>query len=534
MKIILTGPKGSGKTTIGRELAEMLGIPFYDTDSCIEDAFLAETGRSASFREIYNEKGEQYFRDLENRCVRELSGKDWCLIATGGSTMYNPDSRNSIRENSLLILLKADDEFLWQRITRDGLPSFLPEKDGRRTLAERNTRLYQALEHISDIVFTVNDENQDRVVPELFTRLCARIMLDMRSPSTIGEIIRTTTFGESHGPAVGAVLDGIRPGIELSPEDIQRELDRRRPGQSAVTTPRNEEDRVHILSGIFEGKTTGCPICMLIYNRDQDSSRYNGLREVFRPGHADFTFWKKFGIRDHRGGGRSSGRETAGRVASGAAAKKILADRGIRVTAFAQEIAGIQGVTEDFSHIENNSVRAADPSVSSKMEEAVLAARNQKDSVGGIVKLVIHNIPPGIGDPVFFKLDARLGMAMLSIGAVKGIEFGAGFASSRMRGSENNDRMKDGSFESNNAGGILGGISTGQDIIARIAVKPTPSIAQEQDTIDLHGANRSIKIEGRHDPCIVPRIIPVIEAMAALVVLDALEIQNNLGKNDIQ
>ncbi|HOW81614.1 MAG TPA: chorismate synthase [Spirochaetota bacterium] len=350
----------------------------------------------------------------------------------------------------------------------------------------------------------------------------------MVSPSTFGEIIRTTTFGESHGKALGAVLDGVRPGVDLSEADIQAELDRRRPGQSKVTTQRGESDRVEILSGVFEGKTTGSPICMIVYNRDQDSSKYEALRDVFRPGHADFTFWKKYGIRDHRGGGRSSGRETVGRVASGAAAKKILASRGVQVTAFAQEIAGVAGEKEDLMNIEANPVRAADPDRAHDMEMAVIEARKHKDSVGGVVKLLIRNVPAGIGDPVFFKLDARLAMAMFSIGAVKGVEIGAGFSAARMKGSENNDAMAAGSFLSNNAGGILGGISTGQEIVLRVAVKPTPSIELPQKTIDTGGAARTISIEGRHDPCIVPRVIPVIEAMAALVILDAMEIQERM------
>ncbi|HSV96030.1 MAG TPA: chorismate synthase [Spirochaetota bacterium] len=350
----------------------------------------------------------------------------------------------------------------------------------------------------------------------------------MRSPSSFGEVLRVTTFGESHGPAVGAVLDGVPPMVELSEVDIQRELDRRRPGQSAVTTPRAEEDRVHILSGVFEGKTTGAPICMLIYNKDQDSSKYEAIRDVFRPGHADFTLWKKFGIRDHRGGGRSSGRETAGRVAAGAVAKKLLAEHGISVTAFAQEIAGIRGEVEDLGFIESNPVRAADPSAAKLMEEAIIRARAEKDSVGGVVRLVVRGVPAGLGDPVFYKIDARLAMALFSIGAVKGVEIGAGFKSARLRGSENNDPMRDGAFLSNNAGGILGGITTGADIVACVAVKPTPSIFRGQDTVDTDGNSRSISVEGRHDPCIVPRIVPVVEAMAAIVLLDALEIQRKI------
>jgi chorismate synthase len=267
---------------------------------------------------------------------------------------------------------------------------------------------------------------------------------------------------------------------------------------------------------------------MIIYNRDQDPSKYDAIRDLFRPGHADFTFWKKYGIRDHRGGGRSSGRETAGRVAAGAVAKKLLSEQGIRVVAFAEEVAGIKGGAEDYDAIEKNPVRAADPVKAREMEEAVLSARREKDSVGGIVKLVVKNLPAGVGDPVFYKLDARLGMALFSIGAVKGVEFGSGFASARERGSRNNDAMEGGRFLSNHAGGILGGISTGEDIIVRIAVRPTPSVGVEQKTMDTSGRDRTIAVEGRHDPCIVPRIVPVVEAMASLVILDALEIQERI------
>jgi chorismate synthase len=285
---------------------------------------------------------------------------------------------------------------------------------------------------------------------------------------------------------------------------------------------------VRILSGVFDGKTTGTPVCIVVFNEDKDSSKYDEIRELFRPGHADFTFWKKYGIRDHRGGGRSSGRETAARVAAGAIAKKILSEKGIEIIAYAEEIAGIKGSIVDFGYIEKNPVRAADPEAEPLMEAAIRKARTEGDSVGGIVRLIVKNVPHGLGDPVFYKLDARLGMAFFSIGAVKGVEIGSGFESSRVRGSMNNDQIENGQFLTNNAGGILGGISTGQDITARIAVKPTPSIHKAQKTVDTEGHNRTIEIEGRHDPCIVPRIIPVVESMTALVILDALEIQSRI------
>ncbi|MCX7679302.1 MAG: chorismate synthase [Spirochaetes bacterium] len=351
------------------------------------------------------------------------------------------------------------------------------------------------------------------------------------SPNTFGHILRVTTFGESHGKALGAVIDGMLPGIPLKEEDIQSQLNRRRPGQSYVTTPRQEHDTVSILSGVFDGKTTGTPICMIVYNKDQDPSVYNAVKDVFRPGHADFTFWKKFGIRDHRGGGRSSGRETLARVAAGAIALRMLRERGIDVFAFAEEIGGIKGNKIEKSFIEKNPVRAADPDKAKEMEEAIALAMEMRDSLGGIVRCIVQGVPAGLGDPVFYKLDARLAMAVMSIGAVKGIEFGSGFDAARKKGSENNDQMANGVFLTNNAGGILGGISTGQDIVMRIAVKPTPSIGKMQRTMDVEGKNVEISIKGRHDPCIVPRIIPVIESMVALVIYDCLALQARIGKS---
>jgi len=284
--------------------------------------------------------------------------------------------------------------------------------------------------------------------------------------------------------------------------DIQPFLDRRRPGRSPRSSPRQEMDRVEILSGIFEGRTTGAPISLLVRNSDVRSSDYDALKEVFRPGHADYTWLAKYGIRDHRGGGRSSGRETVARVAAGAVAAKILALRGIQVQSRILEIHG--NTTPD--------------GMDKEVEEAVRA----DDSVGGILEITARGCPPGLGDPVFGKLDALIGMAMLGIGAVKGVEIGEGFAAARMRGSEQNDQMGKDGFLSNHAGGILGGISTGADIVVRIAVKPTPSIARDQRTVDIRGDERVISVRGRHDPCIVPRLAPVAEAMLALVLVDAL------------
>lgn len=526
MKIVITGPKACGKTTAGREAAAKLGLCFAETDSILEDLYASEKAERLTFREIYKREGETFFRELEVKAAERAASQDWIVLSTGGGTMLNPASRFPLLDNAILVLIKADAGLLWDRIVKDGIPDFFKGDDGFEKMKERNAKLYEILEPRADLVIEVRRDGD--IAEEIYEGIKNLIPLLMHSPSTLGEIVRVTTFGESHGPAVGAVLDGVKPGVAITVEDIQRELDRRRPGQSSVTTPRNETDEIKILSGVFEGKTTGAPVCMVVFNKDQDSSKYEALKDLFRPGHADFTFYKKYGIRDHRGGGRSSGRETLSRVAAGAFAKKILFDRGIEIFAYAAEIAGIRGEKTDLSFIEKNPVRAADPDKAPAMEEAVHAARKQHDSVGGIVKLIVKNLPAGLGDPVFFKLDARLGMALFSIGAVKGVEFGAGFASAAMKGSENNDSMTEKGFATNHAGGILGGISTGAELTARIAVKPTPSIFQEQQTVDINGEKRQIKIEGRHDPCIVPRIIPVIEAMAALVLLDALEINERI------
>ncbi len=529
MKIVITGPKGSGKTTIGKSLAKRLNIPFFETDLLIENLYFNEAKEKLNFREIYNKIGNEKFRELELKAVETISENNYCVISTGGGTFYKPESKKLLRKNSLIILLKGDNDILWERVKSDGLPSFLQGDDGLEKYINRNEKLNEAVEHLADISFSVT-KTSDRyeIVDKLEEEVSNILSLNMFAPSSFGEIIRTSTFGESHGRAVGAILDGVKPGIELTEEIIQAELNKRRPGQSKVTTPRNEADQVQILSGVFEGKTTGTSICMMVFNKDQDSSKYDNLKDIFRPGHADYTFMKKYGVRDHRGGGRSSGRETIGRVASGAVAKKILADKGIKITAYTEEIDGIRGISVDYSEIEKNPVRAADRKAAIKMERAIMNAKKDHDSVGGIVKLNIENLPAGIGDPVFYKLDARLGMAFFSIGAVKGVEFGAGFRAAQLKGSENNDPMREDGFVSNNAGGILGGISSGETITAKIAVKPTPSIFQPQDSVNIDNENTEINIAGRHDPCIVPRIIPIVESMAALVILDAIEINNKL------
>ena len=354
--------------------------------------------------------------------------------------------------------------------------------------------------------------------------------------NTFGTQFRIMTFGESHGRAVGVVIDGVRPGLPIDPDFIQKEMDRRRPGQSKVTTARNEADRVEILSGVFEGKTTGTPICMVIWNKDQQSKAYEKIKDMFRPGHAGYTYLAKYGISDYRGGGRSSGRETASRVAAGAVAKSLLARRGIQVFAYTKEIAGIKATTIDISEIEKNSLRCPDPRAAKKMEKRVLEAKKEGDSVGGIVEVVVKNSPVGLGEPVFDKLEADLAKALMSIGAIKGFEVGNGFQAARLRGSQNNDPMyfdkKAGRVRTrtNNAGGIAGGISNGEDIVLRIAVKPPSSIVKEQETVTTKGKSAKISVEGRHDPCICPRVVPVAESMVALTLLDHLTRQELLKK----
>jgi chorismate synthase len=346
--------------------------------------------------------------------------------------------------------------------------------------------------------------------------------------NTFGECFRVLTFGESHGRAMGVVIDGVRPGLDFDLTTIQQELDRRRPGQNRLVSPRQEKDRVEVLSGVFEGKTLGTPIALLVPNTDQDPKAYEALRDVFRPGHADYTILKKYGIRDHRGGGRSSARETVARVAAGALAKRELAKEEIHIWAYTVQVGTIKAESVDFGEIEQNPVRCPDKEAAKRMEERIRACQSQGDSVGGIVEVVARGVPPGFGDPVFKKLDAEIAGALMSIGGVKGVEIGEGFQAASMQGSEHNDQMDRRGFKTNHAGGVLGGISTGEEIRARIAVKPTPSIEKEQATIDVLGRERRISVSGRHDACICPRIVPVAEAMMALVLYDALLSQKNL------
>lgn len=341
------------------------------------------------------------------------------------------------------------------------------------------------------------------------------------SPSSFGRTFKILSFGESHGPAVGVVLDGVKPGLPFDLEAIQRDLDRRRPGQSELVTPRQEADRLQVLSGVFEGRTTGHPIALVVFNENQKSSDYQAISDLFRPGHADLTYDRKYGIRDPRGGGRSSGRETLARVAAGAWAKQQLAGLGVTVRGFNREIAGIVGNQLDWAFVEANPLRVADPDQFPGQRAAVEAARAEGDSVGGICEVWIEGLPAGLGDPAFAKLDGLLALACMSIGAVKGVELGAGFESARRRGSENNDPLGPHGPLKNDAGGTLGGISTGAPVVVRLAVKPTSSIARAQRTIDRAGQATEISTRGRHDPCIAPRIVPVAEAMCALVIYDA-------------
>lgn len=347
------------------------------------------------------------------------------------------------------------------------------------------------------------------------------------SGSTYGTLFKIMTWGESHGKALGVVIDGCPAGLPLSEQDIQIFLDRRKPGQSSITTPRKESDRAEILSGIFEGKTTGSPISLLVPNTSPKSSDYSEIASYYRPGHADYTFDAKYGFRDYRGGGRSSGRETIGRVAAGAIASKILNTMGITVTAYTRSIGP---VSADLSQFDAEAIistptcmpdRKADEKATAYLKDCMM----NKDSSGGIVECIISGMPAGIGEPVFEKLDACLSKAVMSIGAVKAVEIGDGFAVSAAKGSENNDAfvLHDGQIakKTNHAGGILGGMSDGSDIILRAHFKPTPSIFRKQETINKKGENIEIEIKGRHDPIIVPRAVVVVEAMAALTVLDA-------------
>jgi chorismate synthase len=339
--------------------------------------------------------------------------------------------------------------------------------------------------------------------------------------SSFGRLFVVTTWGESHGPAVGVVVDGMPAGLAFDVALVQRELDRRRPGQSAITTQRREADRVEVLSGVFDGQTSGTPICMLVRNEDAKSRDYDALKGVFRPGHADFTYAAKYGVRDHRGSGRASGRETLGRVAAGAVARMLLARHGVSIVGGTVAVAEVMAERRDWDAAEANPVRCPDAAAAERMIAAIETARAEQDSVGGVVEVVAMGCPAGWGDPTMEKLDAEIARALMSIPALKGVEIGSGFAATRLRGSQSNDAMGPDGFRTNHAGGILGGISTGQDIVARVAVKPASSIARRQETVNQKGEAVTIAVEGRHDPCICPRVVPVAEAMRALALANA-------------
>jgi chorismate synthase len=349
--------------------------------------------------------------------------------------------------------------------------------------------------------------------------------------NTIGRNFTLTTFGESHGAAIGGVVDGMPAGIDIDLEFIQSELNRRRPGQSKLTTSRQEADRVELLSGVFEGKSTGCPIGFIVRNENQHSQDYENMRTLFRPSHADFTYFSKYGIRDHRGGGRSSARITISRVVAGALAKLVLRQQGITIQAYTSQVGDIELDRDyhqyDLSLTEQNAVRCPDQEKAALMEELITQVKAEGDTIGGVITCVIKGCPVGIGEPEFDKLHATLGAAMLGINAVKGFEYGDGFEGVGKRGSEVNDRFVsngDGTITTttNHSGGIQGGISNGQDIYFRVAFKPVATILQAQETVDLEGNATTLTARGRHDPCVLPRAVPVVEAMAAITILDQI------------
>ena len=348
--------------------------------------------------------------------------------------------------------------------------------------------------------------------------------------NTTGRIFRLTTFGESHGEAIGGVVDGMPAGIPIDLDFIQQELNRRRPGQSSITTSRNEADKVELLSGVFEGKSTGCPIGFIVRNTNQHSNDYDNMRQLFRPSHADYTYTQKYGLRDHRGGGRSSARITISRCVAGALAKLVLRQLGIQITAYTSQV-GTIALDNDYhrynlSLTESNDVRCPDQQKAEEMIQLIQQVKAEGDTIGGTITCVIQGCPVGLGEPEFGKLHAQLGAAMLSINAVKGFEYGEGFAGVTQRGSEQNDIFTVGSdsavtTESNHSGGIQGGISNGQDIYFRVAFKPVATLLREQNTVDIHGQATKLTARGRHDACVLPRAVPVVEAMAAITILDA-------------
>ena len=344
-----------------------------------------------------------------------------------------------------------------------------------------------------------------------------------------GQKLRMSTFGESHGRAIGCVLEGVPAGLFIDEAFIQSELDRRKPGKSEFETARKEEDRVEILSGVFEGKSTGTPIAMVIYNTDQKSKDYSNIKDIFRPGHADFTYFHKYGIRDYRGGGRSSARETAARVAAGAIAKLMLQELDIQILSGICEIDGIKSQSLDYDFAKKSIIYALDETKEQEQKDAILRAKNEHDSVGGVARVVVKGAPKGLGEPLYYKLDAVLADAMMGINAVKAFEIGDGIMSASLKGSQNNDAIRANGFVTNHAGGILGGISNGDEIVMNVYFKPTPSIFKEQKTLTAQNEEVDFALKGRHDPCVAVRGTVVCEAMAALVIADMLLL--NMGSN---
>ncbi len=451
MNIVLIGQKGSGKSAVGAALAQELGLPVVETDALLEDIHAVEHKRRLTCREIFQRGGEKVFRKFEQKAASDAASRDWHIIVTGGGTFLNADTRNALRANALILLLTAPPGTMWERAILGGVPPMFEGAEGREKFYEQTRLREEVYMPFADIVLDSRTSPKE-IAADAAKKISEEIAVRSRTANTFGDIVRVTSFGESHGKAIGCILEGIRPGVEMNEAIMQEQLDRRRPGQSKLVTQRKEPDIVTILSGVFEGKTTGAPIGLIIYNEDADSQKYDEIKDLFRPGHADFTFYKKYGLRDHRGGGRSSARETAMRVAAGAVAMHMLKARGVEIHAHAVEIAGIAAKTCDYAVIEQNLVRCADLDAAKLMEEAILAARKDRDSVGGIVQLDIHGVPAGLGDPIFAKLSARLGHAMMTIQAVKGIEIGDGFALTRMRASQVNDQMADGGFLSNHDG----------------------------------------------------------------------------------
>jgi chorismate synthase len=352
--------------------------------------------------------------------------------------------------------------------------------------------------------------------------------------NSFGEKFRFTTFGESHGKALGCIVDGVPAGLTIDEEYIQSELDRRKPGKSEFETQRKEADKVEILSGVFEGKSTGTPIAMIIYNTNQKSRDYSNIKDVFRPGHADFTYFHKYGIRDYRGGGRSSARETAARVAAGSIAKLMLNQLDIEIKSGISEIDGIKSESFNYENARNSLIYALDSNKEQEQKDAVLKAKNQHDSVGGVARIIISGAPIGLGQPLYYKLDGVLADAMMGINAVKAVEIGDGILTTSMNGSNNNDQIRKDGFESNHAGGILGGISNGEDIVMNVHFKPTPSIFKKQHTITTENEEVDFELKGRHDPCVAIRGSIVCESMAALVMADMLLLNMGSRIDDIK